>query len=321
MIWQPDSSLQVFGKIDYKECKVLQKTNNRHAQLQPFEILLGRRAGGALDPRCEACCTYPSLRCRRRSESLSINSAMICFERRGRGLVLTEVGQIAFEHANEIFSTGEQLLRRLNRDVEDVRHVLRVGALATLSRNFQISFLRPVLGSKHVEIVLRSGSLVELLGALEAHRLDVVLVNQIPLRDSATNWTAHIIDQQEVSIVGTQARVGQNRDMIKLLNEHPIILPTADVGFRNGFDALVERLNIQPEIIAEVDDMAMMRVLAREDIGLAVLPPIVVTDELTNGRLIEACKLPNIQESFAALTLKQRFPNPALGTLLEGAGG
>jgi LysR family transcriptional activator of nhaA len=202
-----------------------------------------------------------------------------------------------------------------------VRHVLRVGALATLSRNFQISFLRPVLGSKHVEIVLRSGSLVELLGALEAHRLDVVLVNQIPLRDSATNWTAHIIDQQEVSIVGTPARVGRLRDMSKLLNEHPIILPTADVGFRNGFDALVERLNIQPEIIAEVDDMAMMRVLAREDIGLAVLPPIVVTDELTNGRLIEACKLPNIQESFAALTLKQRFPNPALGTLLEGAGG
>ncbi len=106
--------------------------------------------------------------------------------------------------------------------------------------------------------------------------------------------------------------------MSKLLNEHPIILPTADVGFRNGFDALVERLNIQPEIIAEVDDMAMMRVLAREDIGLAVLPPIVVTDELTNGRLIEACKLPNIQESFAALTLKQRFPNPALDALLKG---
>ncbi len=239
------------------------------------------------------------------------------FERRGRGLVLTEAGQIAFDHANEIFSTGDELLSRLNQGAGNVRHVLRVGALATLSRNFQISFLRPVLGSQNVEIVVRSGSLGELLASLEAHRLDVVLVNQVPLRDAATPWTAHLIDQQEVSLVGTRQRVGRRPDMIRLLKEHPIILPTADVGFRNGFDALVERLNVRPEIIAEVDDMAMMRVLAREDIGLAVLPPIVVTDELANGRLVEACKLPDIQETFAALTLKQRFPNPALSALLE----
>ncbi|MEZ6013180.1 MAG: LysR family transcriptional regulator [Hyphomonas sp.] len=239
------------------------------------------------------------------------------FERRGRGLVLTEAGQIAFDHANEIFSTGDELLSRLNQGAGNVRHVLRVGALATLSRNFQISFLRPVLGSQNVEIVVRSGSLGELLASLEAHRLDVVLVNQVPLRDAATPWTAHLIDQQEVSLVGTRQRVGRNPDMVKLLKDHPIILPTADVGFRNGFDALVERLNVRPEIIAEVDDMAMMRVLAREDIGLAVLPPIVVTDELANGRLVEACKLPDIQETFAALTLKQRFPNPALRALLE----
>jgi len=240
------------------------------------------------------------------------------FERRGRRLVLSEAGQIAFDHANEIFATGDELLSRLNRDAGNVRHVLRVGALATLSRNFQISFLRPVLGSSSVEIVVRSGSLAELLAALEAHRLDVVLVNQIPLRDTATTWTAHVIDQQEVSIVGTKQRVGRQQDVVRLLSDHPIILPTADVGFRNGFDALIERLNIRPEIIAEVDDMAMMRVLAREDIGLAVLPPIVVTDELANGRLVEACKLPDIQETFAALTLKQRFPNPALRALLDG---
>jgi LysR family transcriptional activator of nhaA len=317
MIWQPDSSLQLFGKIDYKEYNVLQKRtigmlNYNH--LRYFWVVA--REGHLTRAASMLHVSQSSLSAQIRKLEHQLGHDL--FERRGRGLVLTEVGQIAFEHANEIFSTGDQLLRRLNKDADDVRHVLRVGALATLSRNFQISFLRPVLGSKSVEIVVRSGSLADLLGALEAHRLDVILVNQVPLRDSATNWTAHIIDQQEVSIVGTPARVGGLRDMTKLLNEHPIILPTADVGFRNGFDALVERLNIQPEIIAEVDDMAMMRVLAREDIGLAVLPPIVVTDELTNGRLIEACKLPNIQESFAALTLKQRFPNPALDALLNG---
>lgn len=64
--------------------------------------------------------------------------------------------------------------------------------------------------------------------------------------------------------------------------------------------------------------MAMMRLLAREDIGLAVLPPIVVKDELESGVLIEADKLPGIAETFHAVTIARKFPNPVLGLLLEG---
>ena len=46
-------------------------------------------------------------------------------------------------------------------------------------------------------------------------------------------------------------------------------------------------------------DMAMMRLMAREDIGLALIPPIVVTDELTSGDLIDACSLPGATEAFS----------------------
>ena len=60
------------------------------------------------------------------------------------------------------------------------RQALRVGALATLSRNFQMEFLRPVLGRTDIELILRSGSAGELLRALEALNLDVVLLNQAP---------------------------------------------------------------------------------------------------------------------------------------------
>jgi len=53
-----------------------------------------------------------------------------------------------------------------------------------------------------------------------------------------------------------------------------------------------------------------MRLLARDGVGLAVLPPIVVQDELSSGRLIEADRLPGISETFFAVTLKRRLPNP-----------
>ena len=75
-------------------------------------------------------------------------------------------------------------------------------------------------------------------------------------------------------------------------------------------------MGIQPNIIAEVDDMAMMRLLAREDVGLAIVPPIVVKDELASKRLVEAARFPQLSEAFFAVTLSRRFPNPLLRELL-----
>lgn len=104
----------------------------------------------------------------------------------------------------------------------------------------------------------------------------------------------------------------------ELLEAQPVILPTADTSIRIGFDSWTPRLGIRPQIAAEIDDMAMMRLLAREVVGLAMLPPIVVQDELTSGQLIQANRLPEIGEAFFAVTITRRFPNPILVTLLEG---
>ncbi|NBC88569.1 MAG: LysR family transcriptional regulator [Alphaproteobacteria bacterium] len=238
------------------------------------------------------------------------------FERRGKQLVLTEAGRIALDHADSIFATGEELLDTLQAS-GGARQVLRIGALSTLSRNFQISFLRPILGRADVEVVLRSGGLADLFQALEALRLDMVLVNQAPARDSVTPWISHAIAEQRVSLVGTPERVGNGGDLRDLLEQQPIILPSLDTGVRTGFDALADRLEVRPQIAAEVDDMAMMRLMAREGIGLAVVPPIVVKDELANKRLLEAAELPGISETFYAVTLARRFPNPLVRELLR----
>ena len=63
--------------------------------------------------------------------------------------------------------------------------------------------------------------------------------------------------------------------------------------------------------------MAMMRLLAREGIGLAVMPPIVVRDELASGALVESAQLPNLIETFFGVTVERRFPNPLLAELMR----
>ncbi|MBB4211223.1 LysR family transcriptional regulator [Rhodothalassium salexigens DSM 2132] len=238
------------------------------------------------------------------------------FERRGKHLVLTEAGRIALDHADAIFDLGDDLLATLAEAGTAQRSVFRVGAVSTLSRNFQLSFLRPLLDRVDVEVVIRSGRLGPLLQALEAHQLDVVLANTLPPRDAASPWLAHVIDDQPVSLIGTPGRVAGRADLAALVTDNALVAPTRDSSIRADFDALMDRLGLRPRLAAEVDDMAMLRLLARDDMGLAVLPPIVVQDELDSGALVEALRLPDLTESFYAITQRRRFPNPLLKALL-----
>lgn len=237
------------------------------------------------------------------------------FERRGRTLVLTEAGRIALDHADAIFATGQELLATLQHS-ERQRQILRVGALSTLSRNFQLAFLRPILGRSDVEVIVRSGSGAELFTALAALNLDLVLTNQPPPADAMTNFVVRRLDEQMVSLIGIPELCPRDLPLTDRLAQAVLILPTKASGVRMGFDALLDRLGVRPQIAAEVDDMAMMRLLAREGIGLAVLPPIVVRDELKSGALVESTRLPNLTETFFGVTVERRFPNPLLGEIL-----
>ncbi len=241
------------------------------------------------------------------------------FERRGRQLHLTEAGRIALDHADAIFATGEELLGTL-RETGKARQVVRIGALATLSRNFQISFLRPLLDRSDIEIVLRSGGPRELLTGLQSLKLDVVLTNQTPASDALTPFITHKVSEQPVSLIAAPSLIGQERSVATLLAAHPIILPTLGNSIRAECDALAHRLDVRLQIAAEVDDIAMMRLLVREGFALAVLPSIAVRDELASGILIEADALPGLAETFFAVTIGRRFPNPIVRSLLEGVG-
>lgn len=242
------------------------------------------------------------------------------FERRGRSLILTEAGSIALDYADTVFELGDELLGTLGEHGDSVRRVLRVGALATLSRNFQIAFLQPLLGRSDVELVIRSRPLGDLLQALETHRIDVMLANVAPLRDAGSGWVPHRIAEQPVSLIGLPSKMQKGRRLADILAKEPVLLPTVESSVRTGFDTLADRLGVRPRIAAEVDDMAMLRLMAREGSALAVVPPIVVKDELARGELVEIRRLPELHETFYAITPSRRFPNPLLQELLpDGA--
>ena len=236
------------------------------------------------------------------------------FTRTGRQLILTEAGRIALDHADRIFGAGDELIATL-RQTGDARQTLRIGAQSTLSRNFQLAFLRPVLTDGRTEIILRSGSNAVLLEALADLALDVVLTNEPPHRQDGLDLITHRLDEQPIGLYGTPARMN-HPSLAAMLAHEPVILPSEST-IRSSFDSLVARLGITAQILAEVDDMAMVRLLAREGVGLAIAPAVVLTDEIRAGLLQAAPFALDIVEGFYAVTARRSFPHPLLRSLLE----
>ncbi|QGX97025.1 LysR family transcriptional regulator [Roseovarius faecimaris] len=236
------------------------------------------------------------------------------FDRVGRRLQLTEAGRIALAHADRIFGAGQELLATLEQ-AGTARPPMRVGALSTLSRNFQLGFLQPLLAAGTYPLILKSGGNARLLQDLEEMELDVVLSTEIPPARSGTAFAAQRMAQQEVQLHGVPERM-RHDSLEALLREEPLILPTEST-VRAGFEELVTRLGLSPRIAADVDDMAMVRLLTREGAGVAVAPSVVLADEIASGRVATAPFELGIVEPFYAVTLPRQFPHPGLAELLN----
>lgn len=239
------------------------------------------------------------------------------FERLGKRLTLTEAGRIALDYADTVFATGDELLSVMKGRPRSAQSVLRVGALTTLSRNFQLEFLRPLLGRSDVELVVRSGTMRELLAQLEAHTIDVVLSTTAVRRDVGSPLHCHLLDEQPVSLV---AKPDEDRPAFRFpedLASVPVVVPSLDSDVRTAFDRVLSLAGVHPLISAEIDDMAMLRLMARESGILTLVPPIVVQDELSTGLLVEVCRIDEVTERFYAILQSRRFPNALLAELMR----
>ena len=235
--------------------------------------------------------------------------ACALFERRGRRLVLTEAGAIALAYAEQIFSAGTELVATLERG-RSAEQPVRIGAVATLSRNFQESFVRPLLAQPGTRLRLESGVLADLLGRLERHTLDLVLSSRAPEQRPDGVLHCRLIARQQVSIIGSRRRAGFR--FPDDLADAPMIVPGRASDIRAEFDALCERMGVRIRVLAEVDDMATMRLLARDTEALALVPTVVVRDELRDGTLLQHCPVPGLFETFYAITAERMFPHPLI---------
>ena len=239
------------------------------------------------------------------------------FVREGRRLVLTDTGQLVLSYAENIFGLGQEMLGRLQGRSEGVTW-LRVGSVATMSRNYQENWIRPLLLDPSMVLTLESGLLDGLLARLVQHQLDVVLANETVPVDPDRTLHCRFLGSQSISLVGPADKwKAQSLRVPEDLDGVDIALPGPRHALRAQFDALCVAAGVTPRLRAEVDDMAMLRLIARDSGWLTVLPEVVVQDELRSGNLIRVGQAPQLQERFYAITTPHRHRTEVLERMLS----
>jgi LysR family transcriptional activator of nhaA len=172
-----------------------------------------------------------------------------------------------------------------------------------------------LLGESGVRLRLVSGALDDLFRRLSEHSLDIVLAND-PVRGAEADvFRCLRVARQRVSLIARPRRKAFR--FPQDAQDVPFLLPGPHSAIRAAFDATCERLSVSVRVFAEIDDMAMIRLLARDSDAIALLPAVVVRDELTSGLLREYGVIPGVHEDFYAITAERKFQHPLVKALLS----
>jgi len=252
-------------------------------------------------------------------KQLEQNLGISLFNRTGRQLTLTESGHQTLRYAEDIFSKGAELEQLLASGIDPEHVTIRIGTLATMSRNFIEALIAPLLSQGDCRFIFKSMDQAKLLNALADHQLDFALTNIAVLGSNKQLWQSQLLAHQPVVIVGPP-NLALSGDLNAQYQRQNWVLPTIESPLRTSFDALCAHYQLKTNVVAEADDMAMLRLLARDSGALAVLPKVVVEDELKSGVLQQYLELPNSYENCYALTVPRQRIHPKLASLLAMLG-
>lgn len=244
------------------------------------------------------------------------------FERVGRGLVLTETGQIAKRYADEIFSLSQELLDTVRGRPEGRPLQLRVGVADALPKIICQRLLEPALHlSEPVQLLCREEGVETLLAQLAVHRLDLVLSDApLPTNLSSVRAYNHMLGQCGVTWMATRAlarRVSQG--FPQSMNGAPVLLPTSDTALRRSLDLWLERHGIRPKIIGEFVDSGLLKAFGQAGEGVFPVASVIADDVKHQYRVVSVGDADGVIDSYYAISLERRVRHPAVVAICDQA--
>ncbi|HVT95810.1 MAG TPA: transcriptional activator NhaR [Bryobacteraceae bacterium] len=243
------------------------------------------------------------------------------FARQGRGLRLTEVGQVVFRYAEEIFALGRELQDVLKGSPPGRPLRLTVGISDMVPKLIAYRVLEPSLKmSQPVRLICHEDGQERLLAELAEHRLDVVLSDAPVTTAMRVKAFNHLLGASGVTLFGTASLAKRyRRDFPKRLNGAPFLLPADGCSLRRSLEQWLEAKKIIPARVGEFKDRALMKAFGSAGAGLFPAPTAIEAEVKARYRVTAVGRLDSVIERFYAISIERKLKHPAAVTICETA--
>lgn len=244
------------------------------------------------------------------------------FRRSGRRLVLTEAGERILGHAEEIFALGDQIVDVVRDDSLRRSLPFRIGIPDAMPKSLIYRLIEPAL---HVErpgrLVCREAPLTELLAELAVHRLDLVIADRpVPPEISVRGYST-LLGESTLTVFAAPALATRLTERFPAtLHGAPFLLPGEDVAHRGALLQWFERERVQPSIVAEFDDSALMKAFAQGGAGAIVAPRSIADYVGRQYGLAVVGEIESVVSQVYAITTERRLSHPAMQAIRDQAG-
>lgn len=211
------------------------------------------------------------------------------FSRSSRGVVLTDEGQLLYEHVSEAFETltiGEE---KLKRSIELGIGHLKIGVSSTLCKYLLLPYLKEFIHQNpHISISISCQSTNETLQLLEDNKIDIGLIGK---PDNLRNIHFDYLEEIEDIFVAAKDYLrnlkarGVPKDSI--LQNSTLMLLDKNNMTRQYIDDYLQENQIVIKDSIDISDMDLLIEFARIGVGVACVIRNFVKSDLENGTLIE----------------------------------
>jgi LysR family transcriptional regulator, transcriptional activator of nhaA len=236
------------------------------------------------------------------------------FRREGRGLALTDAGRIACGYAEDIFTLGRELVSAVKQRPTAKALRLYVGVADSFPKHVTNEILKPVFSlPQTVHVICREGKLEDLLTQLAAHRLDIVLADEPASSSTDFKSFNHPLGESGTTFCAAKVLAGRlKRDFPKSLHDAPALLPSENTALRRALEGWFRSVDIKPRVVAEFEDLALMKVMAAEGRGFIAVPSVAAEDAVSHYRFQVVGEAEQCRVQFHAITAERRITHPAV---------
>ena len=243
------------------------------------------------------------------------------FNKVGRRLVLSDMGRVVFEYADEIFSVGAELANVVRGKQVGGPSVLVVGAVSSMPKLIVERIIAPALTAERpLRVRCHESSLEQLLADLAVHRLDIVLSDQPAPRGLNLRAYNHLLGESSLSFFVLRANARRYRSRFpQSLNDAPMLLPTQHSALRRLMDDWFEEQGLAPKIVGEFDDSALMKAFGEAGTGVFAAPSVIEEEICRMYRMAVIGRSDSITERFYAISPERRLKHEGVIHVTETA--